>query len=31
MKLVNLASLDPQIVASSRLGMGNASKLDQQI
>ena len=31
MKLVNLASLDPQIVASGRRGMGNASKLDQQI
>ena len=31
MKLGNLASLDPQIVASGRRGMGNASKLDQQI
>ncbi len=31
LKLVNLASLDPQIVASGRRGMGNASKLDQQI
>jgi len=31
MKLVNLASLDPQIVASGRRGMGNASKLDKQI
>lgn len=29
MKLVNLASLDPQIVASGRRGMGNASKLDK--
>ena len=29
MKLVNLASLDPQIVASGRRGMGKASKLDQ--
>ena len=31
MKLVNLASLDPQVVASGRRGMGNASRLDQQI
>jgi hypothetical protein len=31
MKLVNLASLDPQIVASGRRGMGNASKLDKHI
>lgn len=31
MKLGNLASLDPQIVASGRSGMGNASKLDKQI
>lgn len=31
MKLVNLASLDPQIVASGRRGMGHASKLDEQI
>lgn len=31
MKLVNLASLDPQILASGRRGMGNASKLDKQI
>ena len=31
LKLVNLASLDPQILASGRRGMGNASKLDKQI
>ncbi|MBE2261709.1 MAG: HNH endonuclease [Burkholderiaceae bacterium] len=31
LKLVNLASLDPQIVASGRVGMGNASNLDKQI
>lgn len=31
LKLVNLASLDPQIVASGRTGMGNASALDRQI
>jgi hypothetical protein len=31
MKLVNLASLDPKILASGRRGMGNASKLDKQI
>ncbi|MGE0498944.1 MAG: HNH endonuclease [Ramlibacter sp.] len=31
LKLVNLASLDPQIVASGRSGMGNASKLDEQL
>lgn len=31
LKLVNLASLDPQIVASGRSGMGNASKLDEAI
>jgi putative restriction endonuclease len=31
MKLVNLASLDPQILASGRRGMGHASKLDKQI
>ncbi len=31
LKLVNLASLDPQIVASGRSGMGNASALDRQI
>ena len=31
LKLVNLASLDPVIVASGRSGMGNASALDQQI
>ena len=31
LKLVNLASLDPVIVASGRSGMGNASALDKQI
>lgn len=31
LKLVNLASLDPVIVASGRSGMGNASALDRQI
>jgi putative restriction endonuclease len=31
LKLVNLASLDPQIVASGKRGMGNASKLDKSI
>ncbi len=31
LKLVNLSSLDPQIVASGRSGMGNASALDRQI
>jgi putative restriction endonuclease len=31
LKLVNLASLDQQVIASGRRGMGNASKLDQQI
>jgi putative restriction endonuclease len=31
LKLVNLASLDPQVVASGRRGMGHASKLDEQI
>ena len=31
MKLCNLASLDPQIVASGRRGLEGASKLDQQI
>ncbi len=31
LKLVNLASLDPQIVASGRRGMGNASSLDKSI
>lgn len=30
-KLVNLATLDPVIVASGRSGMGNASALDRQI
>lgn len=31
LKLVNLASLDPQIVASGRKGMGNASNQDQAL
>ena len=31
LKLVNLASLDPVIVASGRSGMGNASALDKRI
>ena len=31
LKLVNLASLDPQIVATGRAGMRNASKLDETI
>lgn len=31
LKLVNLASLDPVIVASGRRGMGNASSLDKKI
>lgn len=31
LKLVNLASLDPQIVASGKRGMGNTSKLDEAI
>lgn len=31
LKLVNFASLDPQIRASGRVGMGNASSLDKQI
>ena len=31
LKLVNLASLDPQIVASGKSGMGHASKLDEAI
>jgi putative restriction endonuclease len=31
MKLTNLASLDPQIIASGRKGMGHASKLDEDI
>jgi putative restriction endonuclease len=31
LKLVNLASLDPQIVASGKQGMGNTSKLDKAI
>jgi putative restriction endonuclease len=30
-KLTNLASLDPQIIASGRKGMGHASKLDEEI
>ena len=31
LKLVNFASLDPQIIASGRKGMGNASQLDRSI
>ena len=31
LKLVNFASLDPQIRASGRVGMRNASRLDEQI
>lgn len=31
LKLVNFASLDPQVRASGRLGMGNASRLDERI
>lgn len=31
MKLVNLASLDPEIVNSGRSGLGNASALDRQV
>lgn len=31
LKLVNLASLDPQIVATGRAGMRNASKLDEAL
>jgi putative restriction endonuclease len=31
MKLTNLASLDPQVIASGRKGMGHASKLDEDI
>jgi hypothetical protein len=31
LKLVNLASLDPVIVASGRSGMGNASALDREL
>ena len=31
LKLVNIASLDPQIIASGRKGMGNASSLDKAI
>lgn len=31
LKLVNLASLDPQIVASGRAGMANASNLDKEV
>lgn len=31
LKLVNFASLDPQVRASGRVGMSNASKTDQQI
>lgn len=31
LKLVNLASLDPQIAASGRVGMANASSLDKVV
>jgi hypothetical protein len=31
LKLVNLASLDPQIIESGRRGMGNVSSLDRQV
>ena len=31
LKLVNFASLDPQVIASGRKGMGNASSLDKTI
>lgn len=31
LKMVNLASLDPQVQASGRRGMGNASSIDKQI
>lgn len=31
LKLVNLASLDPQVLASGRKGMGNASQLDKTL
>lgn len=31
LKLVNFASLDPQVLASGRSGMSNASKMDKQI
>ncbi|MDV8163006.1 hypothetical protein R5M72_06915 [Acinetobacter baumannii] len=31
MKLVNLASLDPIIIASGRRGMGNTSALDKEV
>lgn len=31
MKLVNLASLDPEIVNSGRSGLGNASAMDRQV
>ena len=31
MKLVNIASLDPQIIASGRSGLGNASRLDREV
>lgn len=31
LKMVNLASLDPQVQASGRRGMGNASSMDKQI
>lgn len=31
MKLVNLASLDPAVIASGRSGLGNASALDREV
>lgn len=31
MKLVNLASLDPAITSSGRIGLGNASELDREV
>lgn len=31
MKLVNFASLDPEITANGRVGLGNASALDKQV
>jgi len=31
MKLVNFASLDPQILSSGRTGLGNASAMDKQV
>ena len=31
MKLVNFASLDPEIIASGRTGLGNASATDKMV